>query len=420
VLGAEVSTSFWAREYSCDEEPDAGMCPMSGEVIVPVDPPLAEGPSSTVSGFRVLVPAGVVADFENLTADEVTVIEGLCAEACTEYFASQLGQIGSCTQTGAFETPVLVAAQAVPSVERIPDDSRYGEGVFTSEQVDCDLGTECYTAFDEALQLAVPTRVTPAQDMLGVGEEWSVTVSGTMEADSPLAVSGASAALEGTVGYSECTAGNASDSCPFYLGSMELKLDEPLQLLLSCNGSSYTFGLADLTIRLVQPAFGIAKEDSSSRGFPPGSLVFEAEGVVNSVPFTSRRPNQKAIMVTASSGSASMQGSFEAQVDLAIPCGTETAEIELSWSFSAAAWPGRPPTIEIDVPSTVSCLDTIDLDYTASDYDDDIERVRWLVDGVLMAASVTTLDFTDGHELTAIVRDERGATETDTETVTCL
>lgn len=71
------------------------------------------------------------------------------------------------------------------------------------------------------------------------------------------------------------------------------------------------------------------------------------------------------------------------------------------------------------MPSTVSCPDTIDLDYTAFDYDDDIESVRWLVDGVLMASSVTTLDFTTGHELTAIVRDERGATHTDTETVTC-
>jgi hypothetical protein len=65
----------------------------------------------------------------------------------------------------------------------------------------------------------------------------------------------------------------------------------------------------------------------------------------------------------------------------------------------------------IDVPSTVSCPDTIDLDYTASDYDDDIESARWLVDGVRMATSVTTLDFRDGHDLTAIVRDERGATD---------
>lgn len=268
--------------------------------------------------------------------------------------------------------------------------------------------------------MAVPARVTPAEDMLKVGEEWSVTVSGTMEADSSLAVYGSPAALTGTAGYTECTEGNASDPCPFYLGSMELELSEPLELVLSCNGSPYTFELEELTIRLAQPAFGIAREGASTRGFPPGSLVLAAEGVVNSVPFTSRRPNQETVMVAATSGSMSMQGSSRAGVDLSIPCGTETAEIELLWSFGAVAWPGRPPTIEIDVPSTVSCPGSVDLDYTASDYDDDIESVRWLVDGVLMDASVARLDFTKGHELTAIVRDGRGATDTDVETVACL
>lgn len=200
---------------------------------------------------------------------------------------------------------------------------------------------------------------------------------------------------------------------------MELELSEPLEIELSCDGSSRILELEELTIRLAQPAFGIAKKSSSDRGFPPGSLVFEGEGIVDSIPFTSRRPNHEAVLIVADSGSASMAGIHRARVGLTIPCGTEAAEIELLWSFGAIAQLGRPPTIEIDVPSMVSCPSTVDLDYTASDYNNDIESVRWLVDGVMMAASVTTLDFTTGHELTAIIRDERGATHTDTETVTC-
>jgi hypothetical protein len=180
------------------------------------------------------------------------------------------------------------------------------------------------------------------------------------------------------------------------------------------------YELEELAIRLAQPAFGIAQHNAAMRGFPAGALVFEAEGVVEGFPFASRRPTQKPLKVVANAGWVSMLGSnYGAEVELEIPCGTTTTEVTLKWDFSAVAWPGKPPTIQIDVPSTVSCPDTVSLDATAADPDDDLESVRWLVDGVLIDEAVTEIDFTTAHDLTAIARDERGATRTATKSVSC-
>jgi hypothetical protein len=90
---------------------------------------------------------------------------------------------------------------------------------------------------------------------------------------------------------------------------MELELTEPLELELTCNGTPVAYELEDLTIRLVQPAFGIAQENAGIRGFPVGSLVFEAEGTVNEEPFASRRPNEQPVKMVATNGWVSIVGS---------------------------------------------------------------------------------------------------------------
>jgi hypothetical protein len=61
----------------------------------------------------------------------------------------------------------------------------------------------------------------------------------------------------------------------------------------------------------------------------------------------------------------------------------------------------------------------VTLTKSAADADDDIASLRWLVDGVLLEDATEELHFTEAHELTLIVRDERGATTTDVEIVSC-
>ena len=418
----ELSSTFEAVEWSCESEPDSGVCPGAGLVQTPVAPPAVDdGISAPFDGFVVSVPRGwAVEDPHNPTTAELDSIRDRCARACDRHFEEYLGVVTNCSASGSFETPTLRSEPGLVSTRAIPNQFRNGAGLFSGEVLDCDLELDCCTHFDERLCSAAPARLTRAGTALGQGEEWQVTVSGTMQADSPDATGSETASITGTVGFSECTEGNSSGPCPFYLGSLEVEITEPLELGVTCDGVPISYELEELTIRLAQPAFGIAKHNAVMRKFPPGAITLEADGVVNGFPFSSRRINENPVQMVASAGWISMLGkNYGATVDLVIPCGSTSTEVALKWDFSAVAWPGKPPTIQIDVPSTVSCPDTVSLDATAADLDNDIESIRWLVDGVLLEESVTELDFTTSHELTAIVRDQRGATRTASKSVTC-
>lgn len=152
---------------------------------------------------------------------------------------------------------------------------------------------------------------------------------------------------------------------------------------------------------------------------PPGALILEAEGEVDGMSFHVIGPNQEPLYVYGGEGWIQLQGINGSWMEFSVPCGEEQADL-LAWlGFDAVDWPGEPPIVSIDVPSTVSCPDDVPLDHTKLDQEEDIASIRWLVDGVLLEAETTSVDFTTSHELTAIVRDERGATATKTKMITC-
>ena len=416
-----TSGDFDAYRVSCDGEPVSGTCRPSDEVVTPLSAPDVEGPSGTVEGFHIVVPDRWVVDPVHPSARQEQILLNMCVSACEQHFAAQPGVTAVCDAVDAFDSPEMLEPGGHRSLDWVLPSRQDASGIFGTETLSCSLGIDCHLAFDEDLASTVPRRSTPASSMAGVGEEWRVTVSGELEADSMDATSPETADLSGSVGFSECTEGNDNAPCPFYLGSLELELDEPLELELSCGGSLFTHELEELTISLAQPAFGIAKEGTGLRGFPPGAVVLETQGVVDGVTFETRRANHNPVKMVASNGWVSMLGpNYGARIDLEIPCGAGVTVVTLTWDFHAVAWPDKPPSIEIDVPSTVSCPDTVPLDYTATDSDNDIDTVTWLVDGVLLEDSLTSLDFSQGHELTAIVRDDRGATHTAVKQVSCL
>jgi hypothetical protein len=71
------------------------------------------------------------------------------------------------------------------------------------------------------------------------------------------------------------------------------------------------------------------------------------------------------------------------------------------------------------VPTTVGCPDDVALTVDVDDAESDVTSVRWRVDGVLLDDALTSVPFTQSHELTAIVRDSRGATTTSRKQVDC-
>jgi hypothetical protein len=72
------------------------------------------------------------------------------------------------------------------------------------------------------------------------------------------------------------------------------------------------------------------------------------------------------------------------------------------------------------VPSQVACGSPRALSATISDPNNDIVSTRWLVDGTLLASTVSSVTFTGTHELSVRVRDVRGATTTAKKVVSCL
>ena len=68
----------------------------------------------------------------------------------------------------------------------------------------------------------------------------------------------------------------------------------------------------------------------------------------------------------------------------------------------------------------MSCPDDLALTLQwGTDPDLDYESLRWIVDGVLLEDEYPTLTMTQSHEITAILRDSRGATGSATTTVAC-
>lgn len=414
----EASELLARTELSCAGEPSSGVCASQDEVTVEL--PLPSVPSGTgmVDGFRVIAPAGLVEDHDHPSADELAALERVCQRACEDSVAGWPGVSANCGDSGVFAAITRDAAGHRAS-ELVRADHRHGEDLFASQALDCDLVDECHQEFDEVLDAHGPRRVSPAHDVLHDGEEWALSISGTVGAMSTHSQGQVTAAMTGEIGYSLCRDGNQNGPCPFYLGSMHLELTSPLTLVMQCDGQAQTHVLSSLSLDLAEPAYGIAEQNTQWRAFPPGALMFEAEGVVDGLPFASRRPTQEPLYMRAAAGWSMVQGTDGAWLEFTAPCGEESAEVLVWWGYNTVAVDEHPPYASIGVPSTISCPSTPTLTGTASDLDADIVSKRWFVDGVLLEDETTQLHFTQSHTLRLEVRDARGATASAEKAVVC-
>ena len=208
--------------------------------------------------------------------------------------------------------------------------------------------------------------------------------------------------------------------CPFYVGSMHLAPTETLTLPLSCNGMMEEHEITALSIDLVQPAMGIGEDGTSWKAFPPRALVVEATGEVDELPIYVRGPIELPIYYRAGEGWTLLVGEGGSYIDLQVPCNGELADVKLAWGFSEDTVTASPPTLTIGTPATVACPDEVALVLSSGgDPDDDLVALDWIVDGVLIDGAFPTIDVTTGHEITAILRDSRGAATSATTTIAC-
>jgi hypothetical protein len=103
-----------------------------------------------------------------------------------------------------------------------------------------------------------------------------------------------------------------------------------------------------------------------------------------------------------------------------VPCNGQLTEVKLWWGFSEDEVIASPPSVALDLPDTVECPGELELLLaTGSDPDDDLASLDWIVDGVLLSETWPTIDFTETHVITAVLRDGRGAATSVSKTVLC-
>lgn len=413
-----ASLALVAVETSCSGEPISGECGTSDvEQNLVALPQVDDGQSGTFSGW--VVQADWVDDPIDPTAEDELGILERCVSACELEYAENPFVSATCS-AGAFLEPTLRARSSTGPLVAVPMQHIDGSDLFLGESVECDLRGDCSAAFDEELAPARLQRVSPAAEPLHRGEEWVVGAIGQMHAHSSYAAVVSSADIDAVIGYSRCAAGNDS-TCPFYLGSMELELLEPLALELECDSAQQVHELTELTIRLAQPAFGVAEQGTTWNAFPPGGLVLEADGVVDEVPFSSRRPIEEPVFLDAADGLLWFQGLHGFKVDFQVPCNGLLADVDVWWQLEDDEVLEGPPSLGIGhLPSTIACPDDLPLTLAwSADPEEDYASLRWIVDGVLLEETWPTISFTEAHEITAVLRDARGATGRATKTIFC-
>lgn len=403
------------REYGC--LPSAGPTCGGSSSWVSVPLPSLGG---TQTGWRVHTPPGMIADPSTPTSAEVTAIKELCESACALEWQNEPGVVATCSAANAFATPVAEIAITSPSsLAMIPSAQELGGGIWTGTSLTCNLEEGCCSAFDENVCASTPLRPTPSATPLTRGQTYAVPWSTTTSKLRLITNMGTwTRSLSGSAGHSPCRDGNATAACPFYLGSLTASTTGSLTPSAQCSdGTNATAIVSSVQFQLEQPAFGVAKAASTERGFPPGSLILKTTATINGETFVRRQPNSFNVKGTQSSPTLL---ALTLDVPLTVPCNTGTAEITARIDLGSSGATGSPPTGTITVPSQVTCGVSRALTYTQSDPNNDIVSRRWLVDGTLLASSVTSVVFTGTHTLAMRLRDARGATTTVTKVVSCL
>lgn len=414
----EATQQLVATETACDTVPVSGQCPSGHATSTPVDLPLVEEDGG-FSGWIAFTPQGWIEDLDAPTTAELDQLARRCQTACEQEYSGTPHLSATCDAGGAFATPTRIVVDGSGPRQAIPEHYRDGSGVWMEESLPCSLIDSCCSAFEVDVCPAAPRRVTMAQSQLRRGEDWIVEVAGTLTLTSPEDETDVDVAIAGTVGFSLCPQGNENSACPVHVGHVHLEATESESLDVECGGQWLQLPLSAFEMQLVQPAFGIDLEDSSWIGFPPGALVFESQITSGPVVVRTIEPNQEIVFYEMVQGWLKGQGTGGSVVLVDVPCAGETKQIKSWFTVEATGALHGPPTVSIDMPSTVTCGASVNLVASAADPQGDHEPTRWEIDGVLLDASVGSIQVNQTHTLRAIVRDSRGATTVDTHSIEC-
>jgi hypothetical protein len=382
-------------------------------------PLLAPSLGGSLRGWAVHTPPARIEDAAAPSPTEVALVRSLCKNACEIEWQNEPGVTATCGAGSAFATPTARAVTSPSVLATVTDAYAYGQGIFPSTTLSCELESSCCTAFDEAVCAAVAERPTPSAIVVGRGEAYRVPWKTSTSTLAIITNQGTwTRTLTGSAGFSPCRDGNASGACPFYLGSLTAATTSAITPTALCSdGTTSPFPLSAVSFELEQPSIGVARQSTTERGFPPGGLVFEARVTTGGQTFARRQVTNTTVKGTQNGGSLALTN---IDSTLTLPCGSGTTTVTARLNLNSNPATGSPPIASITVPSQVTCGAARALTATVSDPNNDLVSTRWLVDGVLLASSVTSVTFTGTHELAVRARDARGATTTTKKVISCL
>ncbi len=380
---------------------------------------LAPSLGGSSRGWAVQTPATAILDASSPNAEERDHVLDLCEAACQREWQNEPGVVATCSSPTAFITPTTRAPTGPRVQSSLIDAYAHGEGLFPGAPLACELDDDCCTAFDESVCAAARDRPTPAASPIGRGEAFRVPWSTATSKLEFITSNGTwTRALTGTGGFSPCRDGNATAACPFYLGSLTASTTSAMSPTAQCSdGSTATLSVSGVSIALAQPATGVARQGTTARAFPAGGLVLAVSATVAGQVHNRRLPTTNKVVGTQNGAALSFAN---LDTPLVLPCGGGTTTVTARVTLASTAATGAPPTATITVPAAVTCGTSRALTATTSDPNGDIVSTRWLVDGRLLAASVSSVTFTGTRELSVRVRDARGATTTAKKVISCL
>ena len=391
---------------TCAAEPLGGSCAPLDQVTTQLTLPMTDDAMGLpVEGWRVLLPQHLAG-----TPDEADAAEAACQQICATHFSGDAYSSADCFAPGAF-TVSQVAQNEPGALDLVLPSHRFGgQGV---GMLDCSLSQECFSHFDEHLVGTVPRRISPAAEVLGVGEEYRVSLAGSQLHLTCGTEDSTEIMLSGEAGFSHCD--SDTGPCPFYLGSLDLQATPSATLDLACDdGTTEVVTLDAITLRLSQPAYGA--EDGNLIQFGPGSLLLETEIEIDGEVYRTRRPNGVPFTLT---GSGDDVRADRFVVHTTVPCGAGKAIVRIQAYLETASTLEEPPRASLSLPSRTTCGTAVALTGTFDDQDADLDTVEWFVDGVPLDDSLQSITINEAHDISAIARDERGAATTARATVTC-
>lgn len=328
-----------ATETSCTAEPVSGQCPGGSTQQNTLSLPVVDSPGGMIDGWHILMPAGEIDDPLALSASELANLESRCVAACEAHWESDPAMSANCDDANAFDLPEHFRDGPSGPYDLVPEDQKSGENVFVGQSLTCRLDSTCCVAFDEDLCAAVPDRTTPANDLLGVGEEYRIALGSASEVEIVTNNGTYSSALTGSAGYSFCRDGNASAPCPFYLGSFDALAATDITASATCaDNTSARITLTDLVVKLSQPAFGIAEQGTDAKGFPLGGLIFETAFAVGTQYITARRPSGANAIVEANGATFNAE---DLVVTFQVPCNSSQASVTARFTAKSPTTSGR-------------------------------------------------------------------------------